>query len=324
MERLEEAADFFEQSVKQKPGYMQARLNLAATYFYLQKYNQAAGVVEEALKIAPDDPEVRNMLLLAKLADHEGEEIDYLSYTVDKLLQLIKEEDAPLSVYFNLAQLLDRQQGEQSSAPYWNFLHERISLVPRELRTIVSQKILMGKQAQAHSSGEGSEKSDTLADQGRVSVWDKIRKVVFRDLDRESTSATSDDTVVHNGSPPGLGEERYLKDLVEERVASKAMRGEDFRIGNILKTVVDRESLSAYAKSENETIYYYGSEPLLSIWNFENVADEEKITVAEVQACCDIPANKHATNNGDVWVYETGMGIRIKSQKIVEFWNLAP
>ena len=103
---LRQAAKFFELAIKQNPAYLTGYLNLATTYNYLGKYNNAAAVLADAMIVAPDDIEVQGLWQIAMMSSLHGT-VDYLPTAISKLEALADRETLPSSLAFNLAQLYE-------------------------------------------------------------------------------------------------------------------------------------------------------------------------------------------------------------------------
>jgi len=134
---LLQAKDFLELAVKTDPYYIPAQLNLAVTLLYLKEIYQARAVIEKARKLEPDNLMIQG--LRALILYEEGLETDMWSQAIQLLQKLIKDENAPTSLIYNTARLLDAR-GRAGSSELWQRLAQQADRLPVVIRLIVCEK----------------------------------------------------------------------------------------------------------------------------------------------------------------------------------------
>lgn len=136
---LGDAADFFELSIKQNPGYLNGYLNLATAFYYQDKFNSAAATLAEARSIVGEDPEIEGLWQIAMLRSLQGT-VDYHPIALAKLSTLARMPSPPLSLLFNLAQLHEQGGDTASAARVWNQLADSKNRVSQPYQMLVELK----------------------------------------------------------------------------------------------------------------------------------------------------------------------------------------
>ena len=126
---LGDAAEFFQLSIKQNPGYLNGYLNLATAFYYQDKFNSAAATLAEARNIVGEDPEIEGLWQIAMLRSLQGT-VDYHPIALSKLTALAKVPSPPLSLLFNLAQLHEQNGDPASARRVWQQLADSRTRFP--------------------------------------------------------------------------------------------------------------------------------------------------------------------------------------------------
>jgi len=134
---LLQAKDFLELAVKTDKYYVPAHLNLAVTLLYLKEIYHARAIIEKARKLAPDNLMVQG--LRALILYEEGLETDMWSQAIQLLQKLITAEDAPASLIYNTARLLDIR-GRSGSDALWQRLSQQQATLPPVIQHLVCEK----------------------------------------------------------------------------------------------------------------------------------------------------------------------------------------
>ena len=297
--QLEKAVDFFEQSVKQNPSYLEARLNLATSYFYLQRYEKSVEAFSEAQNLSTDkvDPAIEAMIELARLKMNEVHEdtkdnsknttsgksasaiaeildlnglesnyqkFDYLQNAIARLSTLAAQSEGELSVLFNLAQLIDSKGSEKESTKIWNHLRENITQIPKSLRSLV------------------------------------IRKTA--------------------GSPirPEVANYEDTEDFVIKEISSnRLLTGAKFERHTVLDMSIDDALFFGYANSEWHREYFFSSDPLLRVYDVDTA-----LTLHDLETCCGSPISIHKNGHTEVRIYSGNQGFWIQDNRVMEYWKL--
>uniref|UniRef100_UPI0033657273 M48 family metalloprotease n=1 Tax=Candidatus Albibeggiatoa sp. nov. BB20 TaxID=3162723 RepID=UPI0033657273 len=134
---LLQAKDFLELAIKTDPYYVPAQLNLAVTLVYLKEIYQARAIIEKARKLEPDNLMIQG--LRALILYEEGLETDMWSQAIQLLQKLIAQKEAPMSLVYNTARLLDIR-GRAGSAVSWQRLAQQVETLPPAIQLIVCKK----------------------------------------------------------------------------------------------------------------------------------------------------------------------------------------
>ncbi|MCP4699166.1 MAG: hypothetical protein GY862_20285 [Gammaproteobacteria bacterium] len=136
---LMQAQSSLEIAVKLDPGYVPAWINLAVTGFYRGDIHiyEARAAVEKARQLAPDDLEIQ--ALRALILYEEGREAETWPRAITLLEELAKNPDAPLSILYNTAQLLEKRRGS-GGRMHWQKLARQATDLPKPIYDIVCQK----------------------------------------------------------------------------------------------------------------------------------------------------------------------------------------
>jgi hypothetical protein len=137
-ERIAQAVACFERACREDTTYVPARLNLIAAYYYSGEIFKARAVVEEALKLSPDDPEIKG--LQALIMTEESPDVDMWPYSVEILRTLSRKKGAPVSLRYNLAGLLEKRKRTGEARGLWSKLAEHPEVLPEPYRVMVLRK----------------------------------------------------------------------------------------------------------------------------------------------------------------------------------------
>lgn len=129
---LKDAEEYLLRAANADEQYVPARVNLAIVYLYLGKPHKARATLGEALELPLSDQERRILSGLDAVIRYEqGDEyFDSWPSAIQKLQRLVKAEQAPPSLIFNLARLLETREQHQAAAPYWASLTNFANSLP--------------------------------------------------------------------------------------------------------------------------------------------------------------------------------------------------
>jgi tetratricopeptide (TPR) repeat protein len=134
-----------------EPSYLPAKVNLAIAALYLGEIYEARGSIEKAYKLAPDDLDIQG--LRAVILYEEGEQPHYVDMwprAIGLLENLAQQPNVPLSVLYNIAQLLEKR-GRTGADELWQRLAQRVAELPKPIGEIVCKKTAC-PQLQQHST----------------------------------------------------------------------------------------------------------------------------------------------------------------------------
>ncbi|OAD21099.1 hypothetical protein THIOM_003145 [Candidatus Thiomargarita nelsonii] len=123
-----------------EPSYLPARVNLAITALYLEEIYEARTAIEKARELAPDDLEIQG--LQAVIMYEEGQQSPYVDMwpvAIKQLENLGQQPNAPLSVLYNTARLLE-ERGRTGADEIWERLAQKVAELPKPIRDIVCKK----------------------------------------------------------------------------------------------------------------------------------------------------------------------------------------
>jgi len=141
------AQDYFEKALEMEPSYLPAHVNLAITALYLEDIYIARARIEKARQLAPDDLEIQGLRLV--ILYEEGSlspYVDMWPYIIQQLEQLARRPNAPLSVVYNMARLLELRK-RTGANKMWQRLARQVADLPLPIRRIVCQKTVCPQQA---------------------------------------------------------------------------------------------------------------------------------------------------------------------------------
>ncbi len=141
------AQDYFEKALEMEPSYLPAHVNLAITALYLEDIYIARARIEKARQLAPDDLEIQGLRLV--ILYEEGSlspYVDMWPYIIQQLEQLARRPNAPLSVVYNMARLLELRK-RTGAKKMWQRLARQVADLPLPIRRIVCQKTVCPQQA---------------------------------------------------------------------------------------------------------------------------------------------------------------------------------
>ncbi len=134
---LKEAAEYLEQAVAAAPDDLTAHLNLATVQLYQGRPHQARATLAEALKLAPEDWQVKMLDALALYEQSEAG-IDLWPAAVKRLEAL--DGEMPPAWRYNLACLFELRPRPQEAQDHWNRLAQIAAQLPESIRNIVCAK----------------------------------------------------------------------------------------------------------------------------------------------------------------------------------------
>ena len=139
-EFLKNAQEYFEWALDMEPSYRPANINLAITALYLGEIYQARAAIEKARQLAPNDLEIQGMRLV--ILYEEGTlspYVDMWPIVIQQLEQLAQQPNAPLSVFYNMARLLELRK-RTGADQLWQRLAKQAAQLPPPIRRIVCEK----------------------------------------------------------------------------------------------------------------------------------------------------------------------------------------
>ncbi|MEN8216450.1 MAG: M48 family metalloprotease [Pseudomonadota bacterium] len=137
---FKEAKRYFDLALDEEPSYLPARVNLAITALLQGEIYEARAAIEKALGLAGDDLGIQG--LRAVIVYEEGKlspHVDMWLHTVNLLRSLALEPNAPLSIFYNLARLLDERK-RAGADDIWQQLAQQAAKLPAPIRGIVCEK----------------------------------------------------------------------------------------------------------------------------------------------------------------------------------------
>ncbi len=206
-EFLKNAQEYFEWALDMEPSYIPANINLAITALYLGEIYQARAAIEKARQLAPNDLEIQGMRLV--ILYEEGTlspYVDMWPIVIQQLEQLAQQPDAPLSVFYNMARLLELRK-RTGADKLWQRLAKQVAELPAPIRRIVCEKTVcspLSRLLQLKASWQLPVKlgSDTSYDK-TLRQWQSSQMRLY-DLDEQIYQ-----------SPDGSAEVLALRELVE-------------------------------------------------------------------------------------------------------------
>ncbi|HID99689.1 MAG TPA: hypothetical protein EYP59_05290 [Thiotrichaceae bacterium] len=146
-EFLSHAQEYFEKALEMAPAYLPALMNLAITTLYLGDIYIARARIEKARQIAPNDLEIQGMR--AVILYEEGlvsPYVDMWPYIIEQLESLAQQPNAPQSVLYNMARLLELRK-QTGADKIWQQLAKQVADLPKPIQRIVCQKTVCPQQA---------------------------------------------------------------------------------------------------------------------------------------------------------------------------------
>jgi tetratricopeptide (TPR) repeat protein len=139
-EFFKEAKKYFELALDEEPSYLPARVNLAITALHQGEIYDARAAIEKALRLAPDDLNIQGLRAIiiyeeGKLSPH----VDMWLHTVQLLKKLALEPEAPLSILYNRARLLEERK-RSGADEIWQQLAQQAAELPAPIRSLVCEK----------------------------------------------------------------------------------------------------------------------------------------------------------------------------------------
>jgi tetratricopeptide (TPR) repeat protein len=139
-EFLTNAKEYFKSALDMEPSYLPANVNLAITAFYLGEIYQARAAIEKAHQLDPNDLEIQGLRLV--ILHKEGEQSPYVDmwpYIIQQFEQLAQPPNAPLSILYNMAKLLELRK-RTGADNLWQRLARQMADLPIPIRRIVCEK----------------------------------------------------------------------------------------------------------------------------------------------------------------------------------------
>lgn len=139
---LEKAEEFIKQAIEADLDYFPARLNLAITYLYLGQPYNARFLIDQAYRLAPDNLEIQGLRTII-FYEQSGNGLDIWSSAIEPLKKRAAKLNAPPSLLYNLARLLDIRASRTFSDDakrYWNRLARMADTLPKPIRAFVCRQ----------------------------------------------------------------------------------------------------------------------------------------------------------------------------------------
>lgn len=179
---LKEAAEYLEQAVAAAPDYLTARLNLATVQLYQGRPHQARATLAEALKLAPDDWQVKMLDALALYEQSEAG-IDLWPAAVKRLA--VFDGEMPPAWRYNLARLFELRPRPQEAQDHWNRLAQTAAQLPESVRKTVCAKQSVQPAAACLNPGPAGDASPLpwrwpVAAEGALPLTPTLRAKLFR------------------------------------------------------------------------------------------------------------------------------------------------
>ena len=150
---LKKAKEYFNLALEMEPSYIAVNVNLAITALYMGEIYQARAAIEKAYKLAPLDLDIQ--AIRSVILYEEGKQSPYVDmwpYVMRQLENLMQQTNAPLSVKYNIARLLE-QRKRNSANKFWRQLAKQALKLPPPIREIVCKKTnCPQQQQQRHNS----------------------------------------------------------------------------------------------------------------------------------------------------------------------------
>jgi hypothetical protein len=149
---LRNAKEYFKLALEMEPSYIAANVNLAITTLYMREIYQARAAIEKAHKLAPLDLEIQAIrMVILYQQGKQSPYVDMWPYVMRQLEKLMQQTNAPLSVQYNIARLLE-QRKRNSANKFWQKLAKQAFKLPPPIREIVCKKTNCLPQQQRHNS----------------------------------------------------------------------------------------------------------------------------------------------------------------------------
>jgi len=135
---LKNAKEYFKLALDMEPSYLPANVNLAITTLYLGEIYEARAAIEKARQLAPLDLDIQG--LRSVILYEEGAQSPYIDmwpYVIRQLENLAIEPNAPLSVHYNIARLLEKR-GRTGADKIWQKL--AAANLPAPYQSLVCEK----------------------------------------------------------------------------------------------------------------------------------------------------------------------------------------
>ncbi len=136
---LKQAVEYLQAACKADSNYLPSRLNLAVAHFYRKEFYKARALIEEAVKIAPDNLEVQGFRAI--IMYYEAREVDMWPHSLKIMEKLTSAPDCPFSVLFNLGRLLEKRKRTGEAQHVWKRLSGNLTALPEPYRQIVCKKV---------------------------------------------------------------------------------------------------------------------------------------------------------------------------------------
>ena len=137
---LENAARQFELAISKRPGYLIGMLNLATTYFYLDKYHKAYALLKDAKLQYPENQKIDELLTLSLYQELENTS-ELSSHLLNDLEDGFENNNETLSRLFNLARLHELSGNKKKAQAYWKRLSELRNKIVEPYKTIVMNNL---------------------------------------------------------------------------------------------------------------------------------------------------------------------------------------
>lgn len=130
--------DYFEKACEADQFYVPSRLNLVSAYYYSGEIYKARAMVEEALRLDPDNAEIHGLKALVMI--EEAPNVDMWPYVMKTLKTLSNQKDAPVSIQYNLARLLEKRKRNGEALSVFKQLAKHPENLPHPFKRAVLEK----------------------------------------------------------------------------------------------------------------------------------------------------------------------------------------
>ncbi len=173
LQHLQLAATYLEQANRIAPENPKVQSNLVAAYWHLDEMFKARAIVEEALQSSPDNADLIVMKSLVLI--HQEPDIDMWPRAISLIEASPVDESSSLMQWFNLARLHQERKRFAMADTYWNKLADNLDRLPSAYRVQVCLALSIPCEADRRSESKSLLASDQLIVPGLPVVDESIR-----------------------------------------------------------------------------------------------------------------------------------------------------
>ncbi|KPA08794.1 TPR repeat-containing protein [Candidatus Magnetomorum sp. HK-1] len=118
-DNIKRAIQYFQSACDRDLLYIPSRVNLSAALILNEEYSKAEGILEDAIKINPNDPGVINNNAIAIYLNGRKKNKDMFQESVDSLKKAIKIKSDFSDAYFNLGRIMSFRKNNDNAIQYW-------------------------------------------------------------------------------------------------------------------------------------------------------------------------------------------------------------